>query len=71
MIKVTKTEFGTVYALTGVTGGGGTHTTHTIPNKEWVSLTVDEVKDLSHRDIPSWVWLLLKDVEEKLKEKNK
>jgi hypothetical protein len=38
--------------------------------KEWEGLFNDEVISLTHREIPSWVWLLLHDFEAKLKEKN-
>jgi len=38
--------------------------------KEWVGLTGDEVQNLTHRKISPWIWLLLKEVELKLKEKN-
>jgi len=40
------------------------------PKKEWGGLFNDEVISLTHREIPSWVWLLLHDFEEKLKERN-
>jgi hypothetical protein len=38
--------------------------------KEWVGLTGDEVQSMTHRKISPWIWLLLKEVETKLKEKN-
>ena len=38
--------------------------------KEWVGLTGDEVQNLTHRKISPWIWLLLKEFETKLKEKN-
>ena len=38
--------------------------------KEWVGLTGDEVQNLTHRKIPPWIWLLLKEFEQALKEKN-
>jgi len=40
------------------------------PKKEWVGLTGDEVQNLTHRKISPWMWLLLKEFETKLKEKN-
>jgi hypothetical protein len=43
MIKVTKTEYGTVYTTNGVTGGGGTTITNTIQNKDQTKI----VKDLN------------------------
>lgn len=43
---------------------------HAEVKKEWVGLTGDEVQNLTHRKIPPWIWLLLKEFETKLKEKN-
>ena len=82
MIKVTKTEYGTVYATTGVTGGGGTHTTNPIQKKEWVGLTDDDVDyfvdaiykgfDMKPRNEVEIAYFerLIKFVGAKLKEKN-
>ena len=43
---------------------------HVVKKKEWVGLTGDEVQNLTHRKISPWIWLLLKEFETKLKEKN-
>ena len=40
------------------------------PKKGWVSLTSDEVQDMTHRKISPWIWLLLQAFETKLREKN-
>jgi hypothetical protein len=69
MIKVTKTEYGTVYAITGVTGGGGTHTTHQIQKKEWVGLTDKEVVMLAYQSQENEC-TAIRLAEAKLKEKN-
>lgn len=38
--------------------------------KEWVGLTNNEVKSMTHRNIMPWMWKLIGDIEAKLKEKN-
>ena len=68
MIKVTKTEYGTVYTINRVTGSGGTHTPNSIPKKEWVGLTDEEIKN-SMRGHNTQVEFA-RAIEAKLKEKN-
>ena len=68
MIKVTKTEYGTVYTINRVTGSGGTHTTNSIPKKEWVGLTDEDRWELVQKT-PSFDEVVAA-VEAKLKEKN-
>ena len=72
MIKVTKTEYGTVYATTGVTGGGGTHTTNPIQKKEWVGLTDDEIHKIEQECDQKFedYFEFANAIEAKLKEKN-
>jgi hypothetical protein len=70
MIKVTKTEYGTVYATNGVTGGGGIHT-----KKEWVGLTDEEIVEVLFELKTETMGVikterLARAVEAKLKEKN-
>jgi hypothetical protein len=76
MIKVTKTEYGTVYAITGRPGSGGTSSANPIQKKEWVGLTDKEMFDcLVQTDyaavrLPLGLKLFAEFIEAKLKEKN-
>ena len=71
MIKVTKTEYGIVYATTGRPGSGGTSSTNPMQKKEWVGLTDDEIKEVSFLGIYEKPLIAFaRGVEAKLKEKN-
>lgn len=45
-------------------------TTHAGPPGTWQNLTAREIQDLTHREIPPWVFHLILQVQEALERKN-